>query len=151
MSDAVALALDGVRARLLRLTMRVPRLRRIYLHRAHRHLAIFCVGAFFAFLGCIYFPLELLCAGPIIYGIPHLLASLRYTHVSHARVSATGLLAVLVAGLWLEPRTAAIAPIASFGLACASACAVPPAHPTATCAAEVDASALPRPPDDPNV
>ena len=73
---------DIIRSRILRLTLSVPLFRRWFCTRADR-LFVFFLGvcAVNLFLS-ILFPLWVLLLGPMIYGIPHILSSIRYTHLA---------------------------------------------------------------------
>lgn len=76
---AIAEALDACRVSVLRISLKHPTLQRVFRVRAYRLLTSFlCVSLVALFLSCL-FPLWALLLGPILYGIPHLGASFRYT------------------------------------------------------------------------
>ncbi len=71
-------ALDSFRGRCLRLVMPFSAARYLYLDRSRRLMAQFVISASVALLLSFYFPLWVLAVGPVVYGLPHLLASARY-------------------------------------------------------------------------
>jgi len=70
--------LDGLRARLLRITLAPEWSQSIFKNRARRLGVLFCLALGFSFLTSLVFPLWVLAIGPVVYGIPHLFASFRY-------------------------------------------------------------------------
>jgi len=52
----------------------------IFIHRPKRLLFLYTLSTLLALFSSLFFPLWSLLLGPLIYGIPHLYASLRYTH-----------------------------------------------------------------------
>lgn len=72
--------LDQVRARALRWTLRIPGLRRVFLDRAWRLLALFVGFEAIALVWCTVVPVWQLLLGPLLYGYAHLVSSARYLH-----------------------------------------------------------------------
>lgn len=75
-----AAGLDHLRARMLRLTLRSPALRRVFLDRALRLLVLFALFQGVALVLCTLVPMWQLVLGPLIYGYAHLVSSVRYLH-----------------------------------------------------------------------
>src|SRR5687768_7270451 len=76
---AVARLLDGVRAPVLRVAFaHSPRLRRAARSRSYRLELIALVGVTGALLGVVLAPALLFVWGPLVLGIPHLVADVRY-------------------------------------------------------------------------
>ena len=75
-----ATQLDRLRAALLRVTLRVPLLRRVFLDRALRLLVLFVVFEGVALAFCTIIPVWQLLLGPLLYGYAHLVSSFRYVH-----------------------------------------------------------------------
>ncbi len=75
-----ARVLDTCRAAILRRTLRVPLLRRVYLDRPLRLLALFGLVEAAGLLACVAVPVWQLVLGPLVYGVAHLASSLRYVH-----------------------------------------------------------------------
>jgi hypothetical protein len=74
--------LDLLRAQVLRLAMSNSLVRKLFLNRALRLQTLFLAAAFFYLGLSLFFPLWVLAIGPVVWGIPHILASLRY--IPHA-------------------------------------------------------------------
>ncbi len=96
--------LDHIRATYLCQTMKYPLLRRWYLDRPRRLGVNFLLVSITALLFSLALPLWVLAIGPVVYGLPHLVASLRYSafsiksrHDSRAFLKAVTLITVLVA------------------------------------------------------
>ena len=70
--------LDHLRASFLRSTTSSLRLRSLFLSRSSRIAFLFALSFLMSLGTSVFFPLWVLIAGPVIYGIPHLFASLRY-------------------------------------------------------------------------
>lgn len=77
-------ALDLLRAMVLRRTLSVPTLRRWYHDRATRLFALFMLSVAIYLPLSLAFPLWVLAIGPMVWGLPHLIASTRF--VSHGLV-----------------------------------------------------------------
>lgn len=98
-----AQAMDFMRARLLRGLLSFSWTRDIFNDRATRLFFWFLAAGTIEFFLAIYFPLWVLVLGPMILGLPHLLASLRYvaattTHLNKPQTSMIHLsFAVLIA------------------------------------------------------
>lgn len=75
-----AARLDQARASLLRFCLRSPLLRRIFINRALRLLALFGLFQLVAVLMCSIVPVWQLVLGPLLYGYAHLVSSVRYVH-----------------------------------------------------------------------
>lgn len=71
--------LDLFRALLLKETLRFSFLNRLFHLRSLRVLLLFLSAAAFYFVASSFFPLWVLLLGPILWGIPHLVSSLRYS------------------------------------------------------------------------
>jgi hypothetical protein len=70
--------LDIQRAKILRETLRVPGLRRIFFNRSQRLLVLFLASLVFNLLVAEKWPLWSLLLGPLILGVPHLGSTIRY-------------------------------------------------------------------------
>lgn len=75
-------ALDRLRAAVLRVTLANATLRLVFAHRAYRLSLLYLVSVFLSLILSLFFPLWVLLIGPFVYGIPHLVSSLRYVHYS---------------------------------------------------------------------
>ena len=75
-------SLDHFRSWVLRKTLSIQALRLIFISRPKRLFFLFSLSTLIALGSSLFFPLWSLLIGPLIYGIPHLYASLRYTHAS---------------------------------------------------------------------
>lgn len=71
--------LDLFRARFLKISLKLPWLRALFLSRSNRILSLFSLTLLFYFSASVVFPIWVLLFAPIIWGVPHLMASLRYT------------------------------------------------------------------------
>lgn len=74
--------LDRVRCRILRVTLQAPALRSVYVSRAKRLDYICGISTCVSFVLAVFLPYTMLLLNPILLGLPHLVASLRYA--SHA-------------------------------------------------------------------
>lgn len=72
--------MDGCRATLLRTTLAWAPLRPIFSNRALRLLVLYLIALCIYLPASVLFPLWILILGPIFWGLPHLLASVRFTH-----------------------------------------------------------------------
>ncbi len=72
--------LDTLRSKLIRVTTRSPLLRELFQCRARRLAALFALACMSSLALSALVPLWLLLLGPLVYGIPHIFASLRYFH-----------------------------------------------------------------------
>jgi hypothetical protein len=72
--------LDRVRGYLLRKTLHFPFFRTLYTDRAIRLGALFVLACCLYLPLCLAFPLWIAVWGPMVYGVPHIVASLRYAH-----------------------------------------------------------------------
>ena len=75
-----AARLDQARAHLLRVSLRSPLLRRIFIDRALRLFTLFALFQVAALLMCSIVPVWQLVLGPLLYGYAHLVSSVRYVH-----------------------------------------------------------------------
>lgn len=71
--------LDLLRAMLLKETLKFSFLNRLFHTRSLRVLVLFLTAAGFYFVASSLFPLWVLLLGPILFGVPHLISSLRYS------------------------------------------------------------------------
>ncbi len=71
--------LDGFRGLYLRWLLSWAPLRRLYVDRRSRLLTSFIVGGAFSLLLSSAVPLWMLAVGPVLFGLPHLVASFRYS------------------------------------------------------------------------
>src|SRR3954471_12798590 len=78
--QTAALRVDGVRVATLRLTLAVPALREAFCRRPLRLAWLFALSCAVYLPLSLLFPLWVLAIGPVVFGIPHLFASLRYSH-----------------------------------------------------------------------
>ncbi len=69
---------DICRSSIIRKTMKVSVFRTLFIHRPYRLAVFFVLSLITNFFISIFFPLYGLLLGPIIFGIPHMFASLRY-------------------------------------------------------------------------
>jgi len=99
--------LDEIRWAILRRTMGMPLLRRAYTVRRYRVFTFFFLSMIFNLALALFAPLWALLLGPLILGVPHLLADLRYAPKSSpSMISIFGSLFVVMALLRLfMPRT----------------------------------------------
>jgi len=80
--DWFAESLDFMRSRLLRLTMQFTWLRPFFYRRSLRLALLFALSCATSLPLALFFPLWLLLFGPLVYGVPHIVSSLRYFHHS---------------------------------------------------------------------
>jgi hypothetical protein len=78
----VIAALDLARSTLLKETLKVSFLNHLFRSRAHRILSLGLLALTFYFFVSQFFPLWVLLVGPIIWGVPHIISSLRYNSLS---------------------------------------------------------------------
>jgi hypothetical protein len=64
--------------------------RDIYRVRSKRLMFLFLLAGVMNLTLAAFFPLWVLVIGPVIYGVPHVLASIRYTHASHSSEASSG-------------------------------------------------------------
>lgn len=74
--------LDTVRSRILRVTLRLPGMARVFSTRSYRLAVLFVVVCSTAIVLSSFFPLWVLLIGPFVYGVPHIISSVRYFHYS---------------------------------------------------------------------
>lgn len=110
--------LDELRVRFLRATLAAPALRSVFTSRPKRLLVSFISSGILYLIAALYVPLWVLLLGPLVLGIPHLLASIRFTHKSLGGASekklaphVMGLLLVAVAGYRLAENHGLVQPI----------------------------------------
>jgi hypothetical protein len=72
--------LDIQRSRVLKFFLQSSLLRRLFCSRAHRLQAMFLLAVLIYLPLALFVPLWVLVIGPILYGIPHILASMRFLH-----------------------------------------------------------------------
>ena len=70
---------DLLRAMLLKETLKFSFLNRLFHTRSLRVLILFLTAASFYFITSSFFPLWVLLLGPVLFGVPHLISSLRYS------------------------------------------------------------------------
>lgn len=120
MIAAVARLLDGVRAPVLRVAIATsPRLRRAAQSRAYR-LELFAVlGLCGALLGALIAPALLFVWGPLVLGVPHVVADVRYLVLQPGglRMRDLAIAAPLVASIWLPtPAVGGLAALIAIAL-----------------------------------
>jgi hypothetical protein len=71
--------LDILRTKILRQTLQLTFIRQLFLSRAQRLLFLSGITLIFYFFASLYFPLWVLLLGPILWGVPHIISSLRYS------------------------------------------------------------------------
>jgi len=76
---SIATFLDRWRSDCLGWTMRIDPVRAIYVRRSRRLLVSFTIAAAMSFLLSSFYPLWVLALGPVLWGLPHLVASFRYS------------------------------------------------------------------------
>ncbi len=74
--------MDQIRTRVLRWSLPVPWLRSLFMNRAMRLQVLFLAAASIYLFLSLFFPLWVLVIGPMIWGVPHIFASIRY--IPHA-------------------------------------------------------------------
>lgn len=74
--------LDLIRAKLLKETLKFSLLHSLFHSRPTRVLILFLSAAVFYLVTSSFFPLWVLLVGPILWGLPHLISSLRYSSLS---------------------------------------------------------------------
>lgn len=74
--------IDLLRSKILKESLKFPFFRSLFLSRSERILVLFFAASLFYLLVCSFFPLWVLLIGPILWGVPHLVSSLRYTALS---------------------------------------------------------------------
>lgn len=77
--NSVLFQLDFLRGLLLKKTLRVPAFRHLFTHRSSRLLVFFLIACLIYLPLSLFFPVWIAVIGPIIYGVPHIIASLRYS------------------------------------------------------------------------
>ncbi len=85
--DRVAECFDFIRSRILRVTLRPSWARPFFYKRSLRLALLFAVSCSISLPLALFFPLWLLLFGPLVYGVPHIVSSLRYFHHSAERAS----------------------------------------------------------------
>lgn len=91
MSNAIQLlllGLDQTRSLLLRKTLRFSLMRTLFTQRAYRHLVFFCLAILIYLPLSLFFPVWIAILGPIMYGLPHIVSSLRFSGISTLSISA---------------------------------------------------------------
>src|SRR5580692_5440818 len=93
--------MDQVRITVLRWTMPSKLLRSVFMNRALRLQVLFLAAAVIYLFASLFFPLWVLVIGPILWGIPHIFASIRYLpkSISMEKIKAPALTHILF-GLW---------------------------------------------------
>lgn len=71
-------SLDILRSKALKKTLHFSSMEKIFRSRSLRLLVLGVVALVFYFFACSYFPLWVLLIGPVLWGVPHLISSLRY-------------------------------------------------------------------------
>ena len=74
--------LDTFRSKFLKFTLQAQVLKQLFLNRSERVFLLFSLAFLFYLTASLFFPLWVLLAGPIIWGVPHLISSLRYTNLN---------------------------------------------------------------------
>lgn len=73
---------DLIRARFLKETLQFSFFRHFFHSRSNRVMILFLLATLFYLVTSSFFPLWVLLIGPVIWGIPHLISSLRYSSLS---------------------------------------------------------------------
>ena len=92
----IASSLDEIRKRYLRFFLKVPLLKTWYLDRRLRLLGNFIAGGTVSLVLAAAFPLWVLAIGPVLFGLPHLIASFRYTSPRPSFVTTALILSAIV-------------------------------------------------------
>ncbi|MGZ3690095.1 MAG: hypothetical protein ACXVAX_01240 [Pseudobdellovibrio sp.] len=71
--------LDLLRSKILKLTLKMSVLQYLFYNRPGRVFVLFLLAVIFYLATSLFFPLWVLLIGPIVWGVPHLIASLRYS------------------------------------------------------------------------
>lgn len=78
--NLLAKLFDDFRSRILKFTLQIQILRSIFCNRSLRLLTLFLISFSISLTVSVFFPLWVLLIGPVIYGVPHIFASIRYFH-----------------------------------------------------------------------
>jgi len=82
MTATITHRLDQIRREIVGWLFAFPAAKRIFFNRAKRLSCLFALATLTSLFLSLFFPLWVLILGPMIYGFPHLIASLRYSHYS---------------------------------------------------------------------
>lgn len=93
--------LDLFRSMLLKETLRVSFFRQLFLSRSTRILILSLVALSFYFSVSLFFPLWVLLIGPILWGVPHIISSLRYNTLFSSDLSTRKNLMLVQSIIWL--------------------------------------------------
>lgn len=93
--------LDFLRSKLLKYTMRFSFFRSLLLGRAYRLKMLALIALFLYFFASLFLPLWVLLVGPILWGVPHLIASLRYASAINLNLSQKKKLFYFQGFIWL--------------------------------------------------
>jgi hypothetical protein len=74
--------LDTLRSKVLKFSLQAQVLKQLFLNRSNRVFLLFSLAFIFYLSASLFFPLWVLFLGPIIWGVPHLISSLRYTNLN---------------------------------------------------------------------
>ena len=105
---AISLAgeLDSLRVRVLKIAMRSSFIRSLFCSRAKRLLTLFLFALVLQLILAVYFPVPILVIGPLLFGAPHLISSLRYAMGRPKMIFKTKLSKITIsAGIWIFPRS----------------------------------------------
>ncbi len=94
-------SLDLLRSKFLKKTLQITLLDRLFHSRSTRISFLGFTALLFYFFASSYFPLLILVIGPIIWGIPHLISSLRYNTLLGTKIQSGKQIFYLQGLLWL--------------------------------------------------
>lgn len=91
---------DLIRSKLLKLSFKMPGFRYLFHNRSSRILLLFITASCFYFLASAFFPMWVLLIGPILWGVPHVISSIRYTSFSFEKTQRQQLF-IFQLSIWL--------------------------------------------------
>lgn len=94
-------SLDLLRSKILKETMKVSFFRSIFLNRSYRILTLAFLALSIYLAASLFFPMWVLLIGPILWGVPHIVASFRYNFQIAGDFSLRKNLIYLQSALWL--------------------------------------------------
>lgn len=74
--------LDLLRSKLLKETLKFGLFKSVFMSRSARVMILFLMALVFYFVASSFFPLWVLLIGPVLWGIPHIISSIRYSNLS---------------------------------------------------------------------
>ncbi|MBC7464536.1 MAG: hypothetical protein H7256_00965 [Bdellovibrio sp.] len=93
--------LDLLRSKILKETLKVSFFRSLFLDRANRILFLSLLALAFYLTTSLFFPLCVLLMGPIIWGVPHIISSLRYNTQFNTKTSERKKAVIFQSMIWL--------------------------------------------------